>query len=235
MGQQLLLAEDLILLRVDAPRGRIKHSRRLRTVIGGALLVDLALADALDVPPGSHEQGGPVVTTIDDVDDPLLRRMAEAIADQPRSAWELVRAFSAESEDVLAGLVDRGHLRKGQRPRGIGHLFGDSWKELSAHRWTLGNQGITEGLRSSVMRVLVDGVEPDPRVAVVIALLDATDASCRVLDLEGRRLKEAERRASRIAVRVVDDGLAGAAAGRAVQATQYVAWTTIGDGPVGMT
>src|SRR5690606_15009693 len=91
-------------------------------------------------------------------------------------------------ERLLDHLAQRGILRK-ERDRILG-LFPTT-------RWPAHDSTHEAELRAHLRRVLVDGVQPEPRLAALIALLHAVDAVPRVVGAADRKL--AKQRAKAIA------------------------------------
>src|SRR6478672_1803197 len=97
-----LLAEDLLLLLLDDDKGRLRTSYA-DTVLGGALLTELALLGAVTVPEKTsvwrtakvHAAGTPV-------EDPLLHAALAVVAEKDRSAEDLVGRLGKGRRDALA-------------------------------------------------------------------------------------------------------------------------------------
>ncbi|TNH28697.1 GPP34 family phosphoprotein [Micromonospora orduensis] len=156
------LAEDLLLLLFQPRSGTIAGENTLFYVLGGAVLADLALGDHLTtVARGrvSSVAGHPP-------SDDLLRPAWDYLAGKPRGVQMALAAIGpALRKPVLERLVARGDID--QEPRKVLGLF----------RTTALRDGRTERrarLLADVRQVLVDGAEPQVRVAALAALLSAS-------------------------------------------------------------
>ncbi|GGL06813.1 hypothetical protein Sme01_67190 [Sphaerisporangium melleum] len=162
------LAEDLLLLlfQPDAGlrsgTGGIAGETTLYYVLAGAVLADLALGDHV------RTTSGRLGTTVEAVaenppSDHLLRTSWEYVADKPRGVQTVLAAIGpALREPLLDRLIERGDIRRSRR-KALG-LFDTSVLEG-------GDGDRRDGLLADVRAVLVDGVEPTPRVASLAALL----------------------------------------------------------------
>ena len=207
-----LLAEDLLLLLLDDDSGRLRTSYA-DTVLGGALLTELALLGAVGVPEKTsvwrtakvHATGTPVA-------DPLLQEALAVVGRKDRSAEDLVTRLGKGRRDVLAQrLVERGILqRRDTRLLGI----------FPRRRWPTLDASHEQDVRRSVTQVLVEGAEPDQRTGALVALLAAIDRAHKVVDHEGLSSHEVRKRAKQIAegawaARAVRDAIAAATAATA--------------------
>ncbi|MEW1586180.1 GPP34 family phosphoprotein [Micromonospora vinacea] len=155
------LVEDLLLLLFQPRSGTIAGENTLFYVLGGAVLADLALGDHLTTAdrklrsvPGHPPSDG------------LLRSAWDYLAEKPRGVQTALAAIGpALRKPVLERLVARGDID--QEPRKVLGLF----------RTTALREGRTERrarLLADVRQVLVDGAEPQARVAALAALLSAS-------------------------------------------------------------
>ncbi|MEE6280578.1 GOLPH3/VPS74 family protein [Georgenia sunbinii] len=157
------LAEDLLLLLFQPGSGTIAGEGTLFYVLAGAVLAELGLGG--HVRTGTGRSG---VTTVAAVaehppSDHLLRASWEYVADKPRAVQAVLPATGPVlREPLLDRLVERGDLRRSTR-RTLG-LFTSSVIEE-------GTTGRRSALLGEVRAVLVEGVEPSPRVAALAALL----------------------------------------------------------------
>jgi len=205
-----LLAEDLLLLLLDDVSGkRTTDTTRLDYALGGALLLELAMAGRLDV---TEKQGWlgrervevlDATPTGDDLLDDALTRLCTAKGRDPQSA---VTSLSKHLRaTLLERLAQRGVLRR-ESDRILGVFPRDRWPLKDATRETQ--------LRGRLHDVLVVGLAPDPNTSALIALLSAIDQAHKVVDAPDR--KAVKHRAKAIS----DDEWAGAAVRKAVQAAQ---------------
>ncbi len=165
------LAEDLLLLLFQPESGsqgtRIIAGRdTLHYILAGAVLAELELGQHVRTLPG---WGGS--TRIEAVaerppSDDILRSAWDHLAVRPRGVQAMLAAVGPTLRGrLLDRLVERGDIRRSTREaRG------------SADMVVLedGGTGRRAGLLSAVRDVLVDGVEPQPRVAALAALLSGS-------------------------------------------------------------
>lgn len=218
-----LIAEDLLLLLLDENSGRIRlDSTRLDRMLAGAVLTELALAervvpDRSDLPPRRIRLvvQNPAPTGDPILDEALARLTAWRGPVRPQRAVEkLARGLRRQ---LLARLVGGGLLR--EQPRAVLGIFpGTGYAVQRPAPDGTDPRGV---LQDEVRRVLVQGSQPSPRLAAVIALLSAVDAVTKVVPGADRR--EVRRRAKQIAA-----GDWGAAAVRqAVTAVQAAVMAAI--------
>ncbi|MGW3615917.1 GOLPH3/VPS74 family protein [Micromonospora arida] len=156
------LVEDLLLLLFQPRSGTIAGENILFYVLGGAVLADLALGGHL-----TTEGRGRVSSVAGHApSDGLLRPAWDYLAEKPRGVQTALAAIGpALRKPVLERLIARGDID--QEPRKVLGLF----------RTTALRDGRTERrarLLADVRRVLVDGAEPQARVAALAALLSAS-------------------------------------------------------------
>ncbi|RAO20797.1 GOLPH3/VPS74 family protein [Micromonospora noduli] len=156
------VVEDLLLLLFQPRSGTIAGENTLFYVLGGAVLADLALGDHLTTTDRERLRsvsGHPP-------SDGLLRPAWDYLAEKPRGVQTALAAIGpALRKPVLERLIARGDID--QEPRKVLGLF----------RTTALLEGRTERrarLLADVRRVLVDGAEPQARVAALAALLSAS-------------------------------------------------------------
>ncbi|MEU7976104.1 GPP34 family phosphoprotein [Micromonospora sp. NPDC049089] len=156
------VAEDLLLLLFQPNSGTIAGENTLFYVLGGAVLADLALGDHLTTEARGRVSGVAGHPPSDD----LLRPAWDYLAEKPRGVQTALAAVGPVlRKPVLERLIARGDID--QEPRKVLGLF----------RTTALREGRTErraGLLADVRRVLVDGAQPQARVAALAALLSAS-------------------------------------------------------------
>ncbi|MGC4758891.1 GOLPH3/VPS74 family protein [Micromonospora trifolii] len=156
------LVEDLLLLLFQPRSGTIAGENTLFYVLGGAVLADLALGDHLT----TADRGRLRSVADNPPSDGLLRPAWDYLTEKPRGVQTALAAIGpALRQPVLERLIERGDID--QEPRKVLGLF----------RTTALRDGRTErraGLLADVRRVLVDGAEPQARVAALAALLSAS-------------------------------------------------------------
>ncbi|MEV5206556.1 GPP34 family phosphoprotein [Micromonospora sp. NPDC053740] len=156
------LVEDLLLLLFQPRSGTIAGENTLFYVLGGAVLADLALGDHLT----TTDRGRVSSVAGHPPSDGLLRPAWDYLAEKPRGVQTALAAIGpALRAPVLQRLITRGDID--QEPRKVLGLF----------RTTALREGRTERrprLLADVRRVLVDGAEPQARIAALAALLSAS-------------------------------------------------------------
>lgn len=207
-----LLAEDVLLLVLDDETGaRTLDGTRTDLVMGGALLLDLALAGRVELtrdgPWWAREQVG--VVDAAPLADPLLDEALATVAARPRSSQDLVARLG---KGVRARLLER------LESRGVIERRSDTVLGLFPRtRWPATDSRPEQAVRDRLHEVLVVGVTPDERSGALVALLLAVDKAHSVLP----GLDSRERRAVKTRAQTVAEGAWAADAVRsAVQAMQ---------------
>lgn len=167
MADDMLVVEDLMLLMMDDETGVPAGAGTLFYVLGGAVLVDLALTGRATVADeGSWRKDLTVAAAGEGPVDPLLQPAYDRIAEKPRGVQGLLAAVGpALQKPVTERLLERGEIREEQR------------KVLGLFRTTRhpdAGTGHEAGVRERIRAVLEDGAEPDARTAALIALLSAS-------------------------------------------------------------
>ena len=163
-----LVAEDLLLLLFDPASGTIRgEGTTLFNVLAGAVLVDLALNEHVDLENQGWMRGNEVSVKGEPPTDPVLKHAWERIARRPLEVHTLIHAIGPYlREPVLDRLVQHGHLRRENR-------------RLLAliPTTTLVDGGTTRRaqLMTAVRPLLIDGAEPDRHTAPLAALMSASD------------------------------------------------------------
>ncbi|MFG1837263.1 GPP34 family phosphoprotein [Micromonospora sp. NPDC049175] len=156
------LVEDLLLLLFQPRSGTIAGENTLFYVLGGAVLADLALGEHLT----TTDRGRVSSVAGRPPSDDLLRPAWDYLAEKPRGVQTALAAIGpALREPVLERLIARGDIDQEAR------------KVLGLFRTTALRDGRTERrarVLADVRRVLVDGAEPQARVAALTALLSAS-------------------------------------------------------------
>ncbi len=125
-----LIAEDLLLLLLDDQKGAVVVTSYTATVLGGAVLIELAMIGAVDVEEkasvwrAAKVRARPAVVP----DDEILRRAAEVVARKDRSAQDLVERLGKGLKDELARPAGRSAAsssgaRTGARPDRPAHAL----------------------------------------------------------------------------------------------------------------
>jgi len=207
----LLLAEDVLLLLLDDHTGAL-HQSNLAPLLGGAVLAELALDGAVEI---GEKQGLLRTAKVHAVpgrrpQDPVLAGAQDVVAQQPRTAQDLVTRLGKPLRDPLCErLAERGVLRREQH-RVLG-LFPTT-------RWPTEDSAHEEAVRRRLADVLLRGLTPDPRTVALVALLSAVDRAHKVVDREGLSSGELRKRAKRLAETMDEGDWAAAAVRDAVRA-----------------
>lgn len=188
----MLIAEDLLLLLLDDESGA-PQSTYLRPGLGGALLVELAMSEHVGVESRGRWRTAQVRVAdgVPAPSDPVLADALATVAAKRRSAQDLVNRLGKDVQETLAErLVQRGILE--HRDSRVLGLF-------PRHRWPARDATHEEQVRRSLAAALVDGQDPDPRSAALIALLSALDRAHKTVDRGELSAREVRRRAKEIA------------------------------------
>lgn len=157
------LAEDLMLLLFQPDSGTIAGENTLFYVLAGAVLADLALEERVTATTG--RMGSVTVSAVPDrapVDE-ILHSAWSYVSDKPRGVQTVLPAIGPQlREPLLARLVERGDILEEKR-KAFG-IFPSTALVDSGN-------GRRAALLASVRAVLVDGAEPDSRVAALGALI----------------------------------------------------------------
>lgn len=209
-----LLAEDLLLLVLDDATGaQTLDGTRADLALGGALLLELALAGRVEVtkdgPWWAREQVGVADPT--PLGDPLLDEALATVAAKPRGSQDLVgRLGKGLRQRLLERLEARGVLER--RSDTVMGLFPRT-------RWPAADSSHEQQVRARLHDVLVVGLTPDDRTAALTALLLAVDKAHAVLPgLDG-----GQRRAVKARAKVVAEGAWAADAVRGAVAAMQAA------------
>lgn len=169
MQNDLLIVEELMLLLLHDEGVAIAGAGTLHYTLGGAVLVELALQGRI-AHDDSRSLNGPRVRQAGegDLEDPLLQAAYDKVAEKDRRVQPLILALSEDLRvQLLERLESRGLIRK-EESRFLG--------VFRTTRWPAEDERHEAELRERIGAVLVDGQEPDPHTAAVIALLSASGA-----------------------------------------------------------
>ncbi len=193
----MLIAEDLLLLLTDDETGkRSGTTTEVDLALGGAMLLDLALAGRADVAgPGEDVRAGRLVVRDDTpTEDPLLDEALATVEDkQGKRPRDVVRTLSKKLRPRLYDrLVERGVLRE-EKGRALGIFPVDRWPAEQAEH--------ERELRDRLRAALRTGLATDPRTGALVALLSALKAVPKVMDPDevGLTKRELKDNAKRIA------------------------------------
>jgi hypothetical protein len=160
-----------MLLLLDDEAGIPAGAGTLYYVLGGAVLVELALRGRVEI--DESGRSGPVDPTVlavgdGPLGDPLLQSAHDTIAERPRRVQTHLVTLGADLwKTIFDRLVERGLLRR-EKKRTLGvfrttRLLPDDARHEAE-------------LREKVRAVLEDSTQPDARTAAIIALISANGA-----------------------------------------------------------
>lgn len=204
-----LIAEDLLLLLLDDEKGTTPATTSVPTVLGGAVLMELAVIGAVDIGEKPNRWTAAKVTVVDasPATDPILRRAVDIIAEKPRSAANLVNKLGKGLKDELGlRLAKQGRVER-RRGRVLGMFPQTTWPAV--------NRGHKLDLRRDLTAVLVGGNPPGDRIGGLIGLLSTVDRAHKTVDPGGVPPRELKKRAKEIAkgdwaTKAVGDAIAAA-------------------------
>ena len=224
-----LIAEDVLLLLLDDEKGTLAHADKVRPLLGGAVLIELALAERIEVAEKTSMWGTAKVALLDrpPLDDPLLKRAMDSIGEKPRSAQDLVNRIGKGAKEELLERLQRRGLVKPVSGRILG-LFPRT-------TWPAADRTHEAAVRSLLQGALVQGLTPDERTSALIALLSSIDHSHKVVDRADLPAREVKKRAKEIAdgawaAKAVKDAVAAAQAATTAAIVATTAATAGGSG-----
>jgi len=185
-----LIAEDLLLLVLDDEKGTMQTAYA-RPVLGGAVLVELALTGAVEVEEKTSVWRSAKVRVTGQVpDDEVLRDACAVVAEKERSAQDLVERIGRKLDDRLAErLAEKGILeRRKDKMLGL----------IPVTRWPAVDSGHEQEVRRQLTAALVQGVTPDERTGALVALLHAISRAHKVVDRDGLPASQVRKRAKEL-------------------------------------
>jgi hypothetical protein len=188
----ILLAEDLLLLLLDDDSGKLTAPTYLDTGIGGALLMELALAGCVELRQGAGRGARAKVVAIDapPSEDPLLVESMAQVRAKERTARDLVARLGKKRREVL---LDR------LRQRGVLIEHADRVLGLiPRHRWPTVDSTHENAVRREIGDLLVRGGRAEPRTVALVALLSALDLAHKVLELQGLSGRDVRKHAKQV-------------------------------------
>lgn len=206
----MLLAEDLLLLLTDDRTGKLAASgNEVDLALGGALLVELAMRDRVEVETGSGIFRGDrvVVKDAEPVGDGILdEALAKLVAKDGRRATDAVGLLGKKIRRRLYGrLVAKGVLRV-HRGKVLGIFPTEQWPSEDA-------AGEDE-VRRRLVVALQNGLAPDERTAALVSLLQALRRTHKAVDPQQAGMSRRELTAA--GKRIAEGDWASAAVRRAI-------------------
>jgi hypothetical protein len=187
-----LIAEDLLLLLLDDESGK-RQTEHLAIVLGGAVLVELAVEGMVEVVEKKSLWQSAKVWPVEGARprDPVLTAAWATVGEKERSAQALVEKLGKGLDETLCNrLAERGILER--RDDKLLGLFART-------RWPARDSSHEDAVRRALTTVLVDGNEPDPRTGALIALLHAVDRAHKTVPHDGVTDRDVKKRAKEVA------------------------------------
>ena len=158
-----ILAEDLLLVLFQPDSGTFAGENTLQYVLAGAVLADLALNESVTT--ATTRAGSVSVEAVKEraPSDEILRSAWDYVTGKPDVVQTVLAAIGpALRQPLLERLIARDDIRE-ENGKVLGMLKTTTLKD--------GGSGRRSDLIRDVCNVLVDGVEPTPRVAALAALM----------------------------------------------------------------
>ncbi len=206
-----LIAEDLLLLLLDDDKGTLTAASYPQPILGGAVLMELALTGAVEV--GAKEAFWRTakvrVSAGARPADPVLVDALALVNERERAAEDLVNRLGKGLKETLTARLEQRGILERRDGRILGLFPRTTWPSVdSTHE---------QALRRAIEASLVQGVTPDERTGALIALLHAIGQAHRVIDRRGMPASEVKARAKAIsegawAAKAVKDAIAASVA-----------------------
>ena len=188
-----LIAEDLLLVLLDDETGRSPSGLDLTTVLGGALLIELALSGAVEVEDRKSFWNAAKVRVVPGVavDDQLLTDALARVGEKERTAQDLVGRLGKGLRERLNERLAQAGILQRRDTKILGLFPSASWPAVDrTHR---------QALQRDLVSALVEGNDPDSRTGAIIALLVAVDRAHTSVPHDGLPAREVKKRAKAIA------------------------------------
>jgi hypothetical protein len=168
--QALSLPEQLMLMALDAERGRLSGTPAIYVAMAGGVVLDLVAGGAAVVRDGELRLDSPTTATA--LPEVLHEHAVAAVdARPPRDVKHWVRHFAAPrfrlGQQVAAALAQRGMLRI-ERARWFGLV--------PVQRQRLLDRRVREELLAAIRLALADAAPPSPRMRDLLVLAGAAGA-----------------------------------------------------------
>ena len=189
----MLIAEDLLLLLLDDESGKLTNTTYLDAGLGGALLVELALEERVEVTEAGGWWARAKVrpTAAPAPADPVLAEALAVVAEKERTAQDLVGRLGKRRREPLLDRLEAAGILRREDDRVLG-LF-------PRHRWPAVDSTHEADVRRALGDALIRGASPDVRTAALIAVLSAMDLAHKVIDREGLPARQVKARAKEVA------------------------------------
>jgi hypothetical protein len=188
----MLIAEDLLLLLTNDETGRLAASHsEVDVALGGALLVELALMQRVDLAGPSEQvrRGRLVVRDASATSDPLLDEALATVGEKE----------GKKPQDVVTALGKHVRVRLYDRLVGRGLVRAESGKVLSifpGHNWPAQDAAHEDFVRADLLTALRNATTGDARTGALISLLLALKAVPKAVDPAAAGLSKREMNAN---------------------------------------
>ena len=176
------LAEELILLMLDEQSGYLEMvpGWDFSCVMAGAVLADLALEDRIDTDLNTLYVVDPSPTG-DGLLDPALKEIAESQEKSDAQYW--IERNTSRSNEIVAATLDRLVERKILDYQS-GGFWGLSRSVSRTGTYPTSDVQVRREAKQRILNVILNDVIPDPRDAILIALMHTCGGFKLVLDQE---------------------------------------------------
>ncbi len=206
-----LIAEDLLLLLLDDDKGTLTATSYPQPILGGGVLIELALTGAVEVGDKEGFWRTAKVRVRPDAQpaDPLLVDALALVDEKERGAQDLVNRLGKGLKETLTARLEQRGILERREGRVLGLFPRTTWPSVdSTHE---------QAVRRAIEASLVQGVTPDERTGALIALLHAVGQAHKVVDRQGLPASEVKARAKKIsegawAAKAVKDAIAASVA-----------------------
>jgi hypothetical protein len=193
----VLIAEDLLFLLTNDETGRLVASpSEVDVALGGALLVELAMMQRVDLASPSEQarQGRLVVRDASSTSDVLLDEALATVGEKQ----------GKKPQDVVTALGKRVRVRLFDRLVDRGLVRAESGKILGifpGHKWPTQDAAHEDSVRADLLTALRNAMARDARTGALVSLLLALKAVHKAVDpaAAGLSVREMNANAKRIA------------------------------------
>ncbi len=167
------LAEELILLMLNERTGYLEMvpGWNFSCVMAGAVIADLALEDRIDTDLDALYLVDPSPTG-DDLLDPTLNEIAESRETRDSQYW--IERNTARSEEIVSATLDR-LVERGILDYESGGFWTLSRSVSRSGHYPISDERTRQEAKARVLSVILNDFIPDPRDAILVALMHTCD------------------------------------------------------------
>ncbi len=167
------LAEELILLMLNERTGYLEMvpGWDFSCVMAGAVIADLALEDRIDTDLDALYLVDPSPTG-DDLLDPTLNEIAESRETRDTQYW--IERNTARSEEIVSATLDR-LVERGILDYESGGFWTLSRSVSRSGHYPISDERTRQEAKARVLSVILNDFIPDPRDAILVALMHTCD------------------------------------------------------------